>query len=287
MNRITFLSTIGAIGLACFFIIVIGGDDCDSCYSPAAMAIRFLICGLTIITGSIYFTKKFLKTEGLIFKVESQPILKTDEAVDGVSFAGEGIIESDGGKLLTSPYTNTQCVYFHSIKEQLVRSGKSRYWKIIANMALFVPFYLKDKRGKLKIDLTNLDFDFSNYKIPLQYTGVPNPKNSEIDCDVLLKKSLPLEGSSGFFSSLTNEYRVSEFVLQPGTPVFVYGAVSRKNEELALGENERHPLIISKKGRDRYVEEFYRGGKLGLSCSSPNSRGLYACTLFSKLFFTA
>lgn len=35
--------------------------------------------------------------------------------------------------------------------------------------------------------------------------------------------------------------------------------VSRKNGELVLRESEKIPLIISRKSRDQYVEEFYRG----------------------------
>src|SRR4030042_3841653 len=167
MKRITPISAITSIGIICLVIIFASGDDCDGCFSAPVIAIKFLICGLVIAVGSIYYTKKFIKTENIIFEIESQPVLNTDEAVDGVPFAGEGIIESEGEKLLKSPYTNTSCVYFHSIKEKYVKRGKSSSWEIVENMALFVPFYLQDERGKIKIDLTNLDDDFSKYKILL------------------------------------------------------------------------------------------------------------------------
>jgi len=263
MKRVTVASTIAAIAIICFFIIILSGEDCDECFSASVMAVKFFISGLVIIVGTIYFTRIFLKTENIIFDVESQPLLETEEATAEVPFAGEGIIEPKEGKVLTSPYTKTPCVYFHSIKERYVKSGKSGRWEIVENIALFVPFYIKDERGKLEVCLSNLDDDFSKYKIPVSIEGVPNPKNSEVDCDTMLKRDsyTQNESHSGLFSSATR-YRWSEFVLRPNTKVFVYGIVSKIKGELFLHEDERCPLIISKKNRDQYVENFYKGGNI-------------------------
>jgi len=219
------------------------------------------VCGIITAVGGIYFASEFLKVEKIIFDIESLPLLETDEAVEGVPFAGEGIIEPENGKILKSPYTNTPCVYFHSIKEKYERQGQSGCWKIVENIASFVPFYIKDKRGKLKVDLANLDNDFSGYIISIK-RNIPDPKNSEIDCDAVLKHA-PYPLSRDVFSFLTpSSYRVSEFVLRPGTKVFVCGMVSRRNGNLVLHEDEKWPLIISKKSRDQYVREFYRGENL-------------------------
>ncbi|MBC7074353.1 LemA family protein, partial [Candidatus Parcubacteria bacterium] len=228
------------------------------------MAIKLFISGLVFIIGAIYFTKEFLKAENVIFEIESLPLVETDEAVDGVPIAVEGIIEPEEGKILRSPYTNTECVYFHSIKEIYVRRKNTGYWKIVENIALFVPFYIKDQRGKIKVDLINLDDDFSSYQIPLRARGVPDPKNSEIDCEPILKKqSWSPEGETKkrFFSK-SSEYRVSEYVLRPGTKVFACGMISKKNGQFVLHESDRCPLIITRKNRDQYVQEFYRGGNL-------------------------
>ncbi len=253
MKRVTFVSTIVFLGVICLFIIILPFEGgCEECLPVPVKAVKFFICGLVLAIGGIYFTKEFLKTETLIFDVESYPLLETDEAVDGVPFAGEGVIETKDGKVLNSPFFNISCVYFHFIKEKLVRSDRSSYWEIVENVALFLPFYVVDERGKLEVDLTNLDYDLSNYKIPLEERNVPNPQNSEIDCDAIKDQQI-LEGE---------KYRVSEYVLRPGTKVFVYGMVSRRDGKLVLHEAEGHPLIISKKSRDQYVEEFYKGGNL-------------------------
>lgn len=265
MKRITFFSILASIGTICFLVIF---TDCNKCFSFSAMALKFSICGLVIIITGIYFTREFFKVENIIFRIESQPLLETDEATDGVPFAGEGVVVNEGDRILKSFYTRTPCVYFHSIEEKYI-SGEADYWEIVENIARFIPFYIKDRRGKLKIDLTNLDTDFSGYRIPLEKTGTPDPKNSEIDCDVVLKHQPyypPGETKKGFLSSFfigaRSKYRISEFVLKPGTKVFVYGMVFKKNNQLILGEDKKHPLIISKKNRDQYVEEFYRGRNL-------------------------
>lgn len=148
----------------------------------------------------------------------------------------------------------------------LVRTGKSSYWKIIENLAPFTPFYIRDKRGKLKVDLINLDDDFSEYEILLKDESVPNPKNSEIDAIPILKNktrySSEFKPNASLLDFFFHNYRFSEFILPPNAKVFVCGMVFRKNGELVLKESEKIPLIITRKNREKYVEEFYRGSNL-------------------------
>lgn len=287
MKRVTVASTIATLAIVCFIIVILSGEDCNECFSASAMAVKFLICGLVIIVGTIYFTRIFLKMENIVFDIESLPLLETTEAAAEVPFAGEGIVEPKGEKIITSPYTKTPCVYFHSIKERYVRSGKSSHWEIIENSSLFIPFYIKDERGKLEVCLSNLDDDFSKYKIPVNIEGVPNPKNSEVDCDRMLFHSsfAPAESYSSGIFSIGTKYRWSEFVLRPKTKVFAYGMVSKEDGELFLHEDERCPLLISKKNRDQYVEEFYRGGNLVYFSHFLISTGYSIALLATNYFF--
>lgn len=262
MKRITIFSALSIIAVICFFTLILGSKNCDGCYSALAMSMKFSACGLIIIIGSIYFKSQYLKTEGIIFNLESEPIKKTDEAVDGVSFLGKGVLEGEDNKTINSPYTNTPCLYFHSIKEKLVRQGKSARWEIVENVAHFTPFYLKDKRGRLKIDLTDVDYDFSKYAIPLQKELSSHTQNSEIECDILLKKATYNEKEGPFGFLVQTKYRRSEFVLLPGSAVFVCGMIVKRGNELILREDKNYPLIISKKDRDQYVEDFYKGKNL-------------------------
>lgn len=247
-------------------VIIFASDNCDDCFSAPVMAIKFFLSGMIIIIASIYLTRQFMKTEKIIFNIDLQPLLETNEATDGVSFAGEGTIDTDEKPLL-SPYTHTPCIYFHCIKEKYV-GGKGKKWKIIENFAHYIPFYFKDSRGKIRIDLTNIDSDFSDHKILLKDKGIPDPANSEIDCDVILKNEQYndmglMRSQSLFFRPLGGKnYRKSEYILRAGTNVFVYGMISKRNNELFLHEAQDHPLIISKKDRELYISEFYQGSNL-------------------------
>lgn len=205
-----------------------------------------------------------MKTEKLIFDIETQPTLELNEATDGVPFAGYGKVEAPDGKTLISPFTKTACVYYHSIKEIYIRSGKHGSWKIIGNMVNFIPFYLTDGKGKLTVDVTNLDEDFSGYKLPMPRL-IPDPKYSEIDCIPILKKQESSEIKEkavlGIFDS-ESEIRLTEYILIPGVKVFAYGMVTDRGKGLVLHEDQRNPLIISSKTKERFIEEFYKGGNL-------------------------
>jgi len=263
MKRITLFSTIFSILIVCVIIIAASGEHCNDCFSPETIAVKLIICGFVIIVGTIYYTLRFLKTENIVFDIESEPLREADEAVDGVPFAGEGIIEGENGITLQSPYTNTPCVYSHSIKEKCIQAGRNSRWEVVENTARFVPFYLKGERSNLGIDLADIDTDFSLYRIPLTHENTHYPKNSEIDCDAVMKKQTYIEEIHGFLGvPNSTRYRRSEYVLTPGTKVFVYGMALKKGDKLSVHEDERRPLIISKKPRDQYVNEFYKGEAL-------------------------
>jgi LemA protein len=239
------------------------------------MLVKLLICGLLIISHSVLFTRRYLEMEGLAYQIDRQAVLNTSAAVDGVPFAGEGIVESDN--TLISPRTQTKCVYYHYIKEEYVQSGDSSYWRTLENEAKFVPFWIRDESGKLKIDLRNMDADFSGYNIKPTATNIPNPKNSELDCEPMLKDSEENVKMKGFWIfNPTQKYRINEFVLSPGKKVFVYGMVEKDDSnELVLREDNKHPLLVSKKDKETYLEDFFKGGNL-----------VYAVHLLVALGFT-
>jgi LemA protein len=262
MKRITIASTLTTLLTICFFIIIASGKNCDDCFSTPVMMVKFVASGLVIFIGSIYFTSLYLKNEKCIFDIETQPLLETNEAVDGVPFSVEGKVLQDQDKLLKSPYTGLPCVYYHSITERRVGSGKNRRWEIIENLVDFLPFYISDSRGKIRVDPTNLDADFSGYKITARNRSVPDPENSEIDCLPILKNMHLSEGTDFMGIPVTGELRRNEYILPPDVPVFAYGFVTKDDIGLTLREYPNHPLIISQKTKVAYVDEFYKGRDL-------------------------
>ena len=273
MTRITFKSTVILIAIVCFVILILASKHCDVCFSAPVMALKVIACGFAIILITIASRKGFKAQETIAFNIESLPLTETDEACDGTPFAGEGIVDTESGWILTSPYTNTPCVYYHSVLEQYVRRGKSSSWETIENKAQFVPFHFKDRRGgMIDVDLNKIDSDFSHFGIEFNTPSSPNsflhnPKNSEIDAQVTMITKEYIEKTSSRLLGIPlgndTRYRKSEFVLTPGTNVFVYGAVGKNDDgELVLRESDECPLIISRKTRDQYVDEFYRGASI-------------------------
>lgn len=227
------------------------------------MMIKLFTVGLVLLIGSIYFTRTFLKIEKEIFTIESLPLLETNEATADIPFSCEGKVEAVEGALLSSPYTNTPCVFYHSIAEKYVKRGKHSRWEIVENTLEFNPFYISDKRGKLLVDITNIDNDFSGYKINPVKGIVPDPDKSEIDAFPVLKHeeySIPKKVLK--FIPVSTRMRRSEYVLMPGANVFLYGFVSKRNNKLVVHEHEKHPLVISTKTKKQYIEEFYAGKNL-------------------------
>jgi len=257
MKRITILSSLSVVGLLCAIILVFGDEDCDICYTAEAMAGKIFVCGLVVIIGAIYYTKKYRATEDIIFNIENQPLLETNEATADVPFAGEGVVWAPA--TINSYFSQTPCVYYHAILEKLVKSGKSSHWKIVKNVADYTSFYIQDSRGKIKVDAMNMDDDFSGCKIDFLECSGKHPRNSEIDCEVIFKKEVFKEAVPGLIFSSTVKYRKSEYVLKPGENIFAYGYVIKRDNELVLVEHNNHPLIISQKSRDLYIKEFYKG----------------------------
>ena len=259
MKRITIFSTIAKILGICFFVLVMGGEDCDRCYSPDAMMGKLVICGFVIALVSIIDTIRYKKTEKLVFDIANQPVLETNEATEGVSFAAEGMIVSD--ETVLSEYTKTQCVYFHSVLEKYVKSGKSGRWEVVDNIVKSVPFFLEDERGRLAIDIRDVDADNSGQKIGLERRA-HDPKFSEIDTESYAVHNKLKFKAAKHFVKAPKGFRKSEYVLLPNTKVFVYGYVEEEKDELVLREHDRHPLIISRKSQRGFVKQFYKGKNL-------------------------
>jgi LemA protein len=231
-----------------------------------------MVCGIVIIIVGLYYTRRYHEFEKAVFEIESLPVLDTNEAVAGLPYNGYGTVKTD--KTLIAPFSQTPCVYFHSVVEEFVKSGRSNKWEIRQNNCAFVPFWIEDGRGKLLIDIENVDSDFSNYPISenvdaggtrlvlnfsrIKFSHIPEATQySEIRAIPVMEKEEYL--AEGLFAI---RYRRSEFVIQSGINVFVHGQVSKVDGVLKLQESEKHPLIISNKTKVDYVKEFYRGSSI-------------------------
>lgn len=247
--------------IAVSFIFAISSDDCNQCYAPLGMQIKGIISGVVTILLAWFFASRYKKFESMAFDIANQPILETNEATAGVSFAGEGNIVVDSP--LLSPYTQTTCVYYHAVLEQYVRRGKRSEWVIKEQYQEFAPCYLSDERGRLAIDLTGIDEDHSRWIV--HKNRLANRQvYSEIDTQfVMHKEKYVPEGKGG-------KWRRSEVVFPVDTKAFVYGFVEKRANGLTLVEHDNDPLILSQKTQAEFLAEFTKGKSL-----------IYMGTLFS------
>ncbi|MEM3814670.1 MAG: LemA family protein [Candidatus Micrarchaeia archaeon] len=257
MERINFSHYLGFI-VVLSILVVIHNMGKEGFLTISDIAYKCLILSFLFVIPTLYFRNLYKKMDDLIFKIERLPLLDANEATDSVPFSGEGIIESE--KTINSPNTNTPCVYYHYIVEEYVKRGKSYSWEIKENKMDFVPFYLKDRRGnKIRIDLNGVDRDNSSYPLPGFLNFMKNEKQvySEVDGTfTVLRKELVQEGAIPLI--MRKKIRISEFVLTPGSKVYVVGMV-HKDGELVLKEDKDWPLIVSLKSKEEYLNEFRKG----------------------------
>lgn len=278
MQRITIWSTVVGLSTICFFILIASDKGCDECFSPPVMLWKIALCGLVWIIGGIYNTRRYLHTEKHIFHQESLPLLDSNEAVDGLPFSGELFIDKNEDRIVYSPYTQKPCVYYHSITEHYVKSGKSGRWVIDENLVHGVPFYVSDAYGKVKIEPANLDSDLSGYDLDNKNPKVPDPDGSEFDCVPVLVRH-PVKTGTLSDMLFSPRKRRSEYILCTDIPVFVTGFVHKIGNETVLREHPEYPLIISRKTKDLYVEEYYKGRNLVYAVFAFLSVGFSAITI--------
>lgn len=257
MERIDIYSYL--ILVAIFSIIIVFNNIGEEEFlTKSDITFKCLILSFLFIFPTLYFRNIYKKIDDMIFKIERLPLLDVNEATDSVPFSGEGIIVSE--QTLNSPHTNTPCVYYHYIVEEYVKRGKSHSWEIKENKVNFVPFYLQDRRkNRIKIDLDGIDRDLSSYPLPGFLNFMKNEKQiySEVDGTfTVLRKEIVKEGVIPLI--MRKKLRITEFVLTPGSKVYVVGMV-HKHGEPVLKEDKDWPLIVSLKSKEEYLNEFRKG----------------------------
>jgi hypothetical protein len=77
--------------------------------------------------------------------------------------ASMGLVEISGlaasPYVLTSPFKQVECYYYHSAAWQLKQQGKNTQWVKVAEETLHVPFYLDDDTGKVLVDPRGAEMD--------------------------------------------------------------------------------------------------------------------------------
>jgi len=120
------------------------------------------------------------------------------------------------GKLMKSPLSKKNCVYYKYVVEEKRSSGKSSYWATIASGNKTPPFYIEDKTGKVLVDPKKAFIE-----IPLDLVA----KSSTFrDPPEKIKRYLTAAGLKyENFLGLNKTMRFNEWIIKPGDKLYVMG----------------------------------------------------------------
>ena len=138
-----------------------------------------------------------------------------------VRSASIGLVEVNGHAVgpftIRSPLCLEPCYYYKTIAWQLRSSGRSKEWKKVAEEALHMPFFVDDGTGRVLVDPRGAEMDLhrdfhSQYnRGGLSTDAVPEAVRHFLACHAV---------------SPDASVRVDEYLIRPGTPLFVLGSLA-------------------------------------------------------------
>ncbi|HJX05282.1 MAG TPA: GIDE domain-containing protein [Candidatus Nanoarchaeia archaeon] len=191
-----------------------------------------IVIGITLFVGGF----KSLRQKRLI---ESTPTSKVRSIAMGlVEVYGEVVPAKK--KLLKSPLTGKDCVYYKYQVEEYRRSGKSSRWVVIDSFQEGTHFFLKDDTGCVLVEPAGANVD-----IPADFTcrsgaGRVIPDSVK---GFMTKKNLPYK--SGMFFS--KELKFTEYLIEPKDKLYIMGtAGDNPFVEEATGKENVEDIMIQK-----------------------------------------
>jgi len=162
----------------------------------------------------------------------------------GVIAEIKGITEPQS-TILKTPKTNTECVYYRYLEQELVRvsdkHGTRSEWKTIIDSTNTLPFYISDRTGKIILDLSS----YRNTDIPKIYEGEEDDTKSGIKLG-----PIKIGGDS-------RRFKFTEWALKVGIPLYVFGKViedEQGNLHMVKPDDGR-PFIVSYKTEEELKRE--------------------------------
>ncbi len=205
----------------------------------------FIYAVIGLVVGIGLFVKGFLwlKQKRLI---ENIPTSKVRSLAMGlVEVFGEAKIAEK--KILKSPFTNKDCVYYKYTIEEYRKQGKNSRWVKVKKGEDSVNFYLKDDTGAVLVDPKGANVDIPADNEFKSKWGTDPP---EVVMKFLKANKISFEGLFG--ANKTMRYR--EYFLSPADKVYIMGTAGKNpfvKEATAVNNVEN---IMIQKGKN---EKFY------------------------------
>ena len=159
------------------------------------------------VFGLSSFFKGF-KTWRLKRLMENTPTSKVRSIAMGlVEVYGEAF---PAVKILQSPFSQTDCLYFYYKIEEYRSSGKSSHWVTVKEETQRTLFYLRDETGEVLVDTNGANID-----IP----GVPISEATPQIRNFLSREGIAHEGWFG----LNKKMRFTEAIITPHDQLYILG----------------------------------------------------------------
>jgi hypothetical protein len=203
----------------------------------------FLIFGFVIIAiGLIWFRKKRL--------IENIPTSKVRSLAMGlVEIVGQVIPVPE--RLLKSPFTEEDCVYYHFSVEEYRKSGKNSHWVTIKKGEQRIVFYLKDDTGMVLVDPSGASIDAAR-DFECQSGFGRDPPDSVIR--FLTSQNIAHEGFFG--SNRTMRYR--ETFIAPNDSLYIMGTAGENSLKNQASADHVDNIMIQK---GRYEKQYFISDK--------------------------
>lgn len=218
-----------------------------------------------LFAGIYFFVKGFIwwRQKKMI---EDTPTSKVRSIAMGhVEVYGKAVPIKD--KILKSPFSSSDCVYYKFTIEEYRRSNKNSHWVTIKSGEEGNHFYLKDDTGKVLIDPNKAEVDIPADMVYRSGIGHEPPKPV---MSFLKKSNLTHESFIGFNKTM----RYTEYYIAPDDRIYVLGTAgsnpftenSRNNEEGIMIYKGRNFYYISDRPEKDILDGFkwkVIGGLLG------------------------
>ena len=216
----------------------------------ASLDIRIL--GL-LVFGLFFGVTSFFK--GLKWIKEKREI--EDIPTSEIRSIAMGLVEIYGevvpikGKILKSPLSNNDCVYFKFTIEEERGSGKNRHWEVIKRGNAEENFLVRDQTGEVLVNPEGADID-----IPLdfQFQSGWGKDPPQTIVSFLKNNNLSFEG----FLGINKKMRFKEYYLAPGDHAFVMGTAGDNpfiGETQAKSETEDIMIQKGDTGQNYYISD--------------------------------
>lgn len=201
----------------------------------------FVYSIIGFFVGIYLFFKGFiwLKQKRLI---ENTPTSKIRSIAMGlVEIYGSAILIKN--KVLKSPLTNNDCVYYKYTVEEYRKSGKNSYWATIKSGNESTLFYLQDDTGKVLVEPKQAEID-----IPLDFTFETGwGKTLPAGLNNFMKTSN--FSATGIFG-IGKKLRFREYYIAPKDKLYIMGTADRNPHLKAGTAVKNEDAIMIQKGKN-------------------------------------